>query len=206
MTKLQQVNEETMRFMRGKYALDEIGNGVDELNFCEKDELIFTIRIHDDRYTFQIGDASVDVADLEALEVVKNLIMAKKAPNRKPFPKDGIIDSNCGHRCDLCVHNVNGKISESHRKELKERFTRVYGENEWHVLCNGCHSGGVGGDFGCPPRQCIAQSGIDKCINCTNHPCSNTHAGLRPEIHTRTIYAEDVTWTILPFVHKQYGN
>jgi len=31
-------------------------------------------------------------------------------------------------------------------------------------------------------------------------------AGLKPEIHTNTIYAEDVTKIILPYVYGQYGN
>ena len=30
---LQKVSGETMRFMRSKYALDEVGNGKDELKF-----------------------------------------------------------------------------------------------------------------------------------------------------------------------------
>lgn len=32
-TMLQKVSEETMRFMRGKYVLDEVGDGKDELKF-----------------------------------------------------------------------------------------------------------------------------------------------------------------------------
>ena len=33
MTILEQVSHETMKFMRGKYRLDEIGDGKDELKF-----------------------------------------------------------------------------------------------------------------------------------------------------------------------------
>ena len=43
---------------------------------------------------------------------------------------------------------------------------------------------------------------------CKN-PCDKAHhlcAGLDPEIHTDIIYADDVTWAILPYVYKQYGN
>ena len=32
-TELQKVSEETMRFMRGQYALDEVSDGKDELKF-----------------------------------------------------------------------------------------------------------------------------------------------------------------------------
>lgn len=46
----------------------------------------------------------IPVSDLETLEAVKLLIIIKKNPNRKPFPKDRTIYSDCGMRCDLCVH------------------------------------------------------------------------------------------------------
>ena len=208
-TELQKVSAETMRFMRGLYALDEIGNGVNELTFRENDEIILTIRICDTHYDFHIGDKSISVADLEGLETAKKLIMARKEPNRKPFPKEQALYGDCGQRCDLCTHYDGGTISAELRGELVERLNRVYGSNtvaESYRLCPGCHNGGLDRDFNCDQRTCAAKHGADKCVNCPNHPCGLEGAGLRPEIHTRTIYAEDVTWTILPFVYKQYGN
>ncbi len=53
-TELQKVSEETIRFLRGKYVLDEVGNGKDELKFCKEDETLLTIYIRDDRYDFLI--------------------------------------------------------------------------------------------------------------------------------------------------------
>lgn len=53
-TMLDRVSEETMRFMRGKYLLDEVGNGKDELKFCHGQETVLTIYIRDDRFDFLI--------------------------------------------------------------------------------------------------------------------------------------------------------
>ena len=216
-TELQKVSEETMRFMRGKYALDEVGDGKDKLEFSENGETIVSIRIHETRYDFHVGENCVSVADLETLETVKQLILRKKKPNRKPFPKEQAIYASCGHRCDLCVHYAGGTISEKFRAELKERLIRVYaggvGDGGYWgddmVLCAGCHTGGLDKAFGCDSLKCAADNGVDKCQNCQKNPCEKARhfcQGLKPEIHTKTIAADDVTWTILPYVYGQYGN
>ena len=54
MNDLEKLSHEAMVFMRGKYRLDEIGNGKDELKFKQGQKTILTIYIHDDRYTFLI--------------------------------------------------------------------------------------------------------------------------------------------------------
>lgn len=54
MTILEQISHETMVFMRGKYRLDEIGDGKDELKFKQGQKTIVTIYIHDDKFTFLI--------------------------------------------------------------------------------------------------------------------------------------------------------
>ena len=54
MTALEQVSHETMVFMRGKYRLDEIGDGKDELKFKQGQKTILTVYIHEDRYTFLV--------------------------------------------------------------------------------------------------------------------------------------------------------
>ncbi|MBQ8822525.1 MAG: DUF3788 family protein [Lachnospiraceae bacterium] len=51
---LEQVSHETMVFMRGKYRLDEIGDGKDELKFKQGQKTILTIYIHEDKFTFLI--------------------------------------------------------------------------------------------------------------------------------------------------------
>ena len=53
-TELQKVSEETMRFMRGKYIADEIGDGNDTLRFRRGGKTILTIYIRDDRYDFHV--------------------------------------------------------------------------------------------------------------------------------------------------------
>ena len=52
MTLLEQISHETMVFMRGKYRLDEIGDGKDELKFKQGQKTIVTIYLHDDIYVF----------------------------------------------------------------------------------------------------------------------------------------------------------
>lgn len=54
MTTYEQISHETMVFMRGKYRLDEIGDGKDELKFKQGQKTILTIYIHEDKFTFLI--------------------------------------------------------------------------------------------------------------------------------------------------------
>lgn len=54
MTTLEQISHETMVFMRGKYRLDEIGDGKDVLKFMQGRRTIVTIYIHEDHYSFLI--------------------------------------------------------------------------------------------------------------------------------------------------------
>jgi len=216
---LQQISENIMIFMRGKYALDEIGDGKNELAFCENGNIIFTIRIYKSRYDFLIDDQCISVSDLETLDTVKELILKKKKPNRKPFAKKNAIVSDCGNRCDLCVHYTK-TFSEDFLIEIGRRILRVYSkrkkttkamEKNWKLKnkfppCSGCETGGIGNQYDCTQVRCAIRSGVDKCLNCRKYPCELSNVGLRPEIHTKTIYADDVTWAILPYVPKQYGN
>lgn len=54
MTELQKVIRETVSFMRGKYKLNEHGNGKNELKFKCGDKTILTIYIYEDRLDFLI--------------------------------------------------------------------------------------------------------------------------------------------------------
>lgn len=247
---LKKVSEETMRFMRGRYVVDEVGNGKDELKFRRGGKTVLTIYIRDDRYDFlvifgkaergefdarryefpqkirEIYDSSrtyhdgkwmlIPVADLETLEAVKQLVLIKKKPNRKPFPKEQAIYSSCGHRCDMCVHYNGGTVSEKLRAELKERLIRVYaggvGDGGYWgddmKLCDGCHTGGLDKTFSCESLKCAAEHNVDRCQNCPKNPCDKAHhlyQGKKPEIHTGVIAGDDVTWVILPYVYGQYG-
>ena len=243
-TELQKVSEETMRFMRGNYVLDEVPGkyyDIDCLKFRQGKRTILSINIHEDRYDFQIilGKAErvkfdaqrnefpqvirdiydnskalhdgmwllIPVVDLEMLEVVKKLILIKKNPNRKPFPKEQAIYGGCGHRCDLCVHYTGGTISDEFREELKERISRVYGVpqdyNEKMMLCPGCHNKP---DEDCQKKICAKAKGLDKCRDHDEYPCEKATAGWPPKIELKSILADDVTWAILPYVDRQYGN
>lgn len=54
MNNLEKVSHETMVFMRGKYRLDEIGDGRDELKFKQGQKTILTVYTHEDKFTFLI--------------------------------------------------------------------------------------------------------------------------------------------------------
>lgn len=76
-------------------------------------------------------------------------------------------------------------------------------------LCDGCHTGGLDKSFSCDALKCATQNGVDSCQSCLNKDCiksKHLYQGLKPEIHTKTILADDVTWAILPYVYYQYGN
>jgi hypothetical protein len=211
MTELEKVSEETMRFMRGKYKLDEVPGkyyDIGCLKFRQGKKTILSINIHEDHYDFQIifGKAERDkfearrgefpdsiqelydeahtyhdgkwmlirVDNLETLEVVKKMIMIKKIPNRKPFPKTHIHLSNCGHRCDLCVH-YKGRttFSADEIEYARECCSAVYGVSDWEKNCDGCHW-----------PDCTVESayyrkgkGIDKCSACGNYSSCTKTAG-----------------------------
>jgi len=249
-TKLQKVSAETMRFMRGKYRLDEVPCNIDNncIKFRQGNKTILAIYIHESRYDFlvifgkkerekfdmrrnefpqaiqDIYDNSktyhdgkwmmIPVTDLEILEAVKKLILIKKNPNRKPFPKENAIYASCGQRCDLCVHYSNATFSEEFRAELKQRLVRVYASGvgdggHWGddmKFCDGCHTGGLYKDFTCEPLNCAKAHGLDKCQDCHKNPCDKSTAGWRPQIELKHVLADDVTWAILPYVYRQYGN
>lgn len=54
MNSIEKISYETMKFMRGKYRLDEVGDGKDELKFKQGNKTILTIYIRNDRFTFLI--------------------------------------------------------------------------------------------------------------------------------------------------------
>jgi len=125
-TELQRVGEATMRFMRGKYVFDEVGDGKDELEFRENDvrgpqgvgETFISIRIREDRYDFHIN----------------------------------------------------------------------------------------GGGGNCEQKKCMVKKGVPNCRECGDYDDCNPEVGYSAGIEPRSILFDDVTWAILPYVHKQYGN
>ena len=150
----------------------------------------------------------IRVDDLVSLETVKQLIIIKKKPNRKPFPKEQAIYADCGHRCDLCVHYVGGVASEDFRKKLHNHVIRVYGWNPDDSVppCNGCSTGGLEGKYDCDQRKCAKDKGVPRCVDCSEYNCGKATVGWPPVIEAKSISADDVTWAILPYVEGQYGN
>jgi len=244
-TELEKVSAETMRFMRGKYNLDEVPGKyyeIDCLKFKQGKQTVLSINIHEDHFDFQIiyGKAErerfearigefpreirdlynnsralpdglwmlIRVDDLITLEAVKHMIMIKKKPNRKPFPKESAVYGECGHRCDLCVHYVGGTADESFRKKLHEHVCRVYGWNPDDAIppCNGCSNGGYDGKSGCEQKKCAKTKGVSRCMDCDEYACGKATAGWPPKIEAKFFRADDVTWAILPYVDGQYGN
>lgn len=240
-TELHKVKEEAMRFMRGKYVLDEVLGKYYELNclrFRQGKKTIVSINIHKDHYDFQIifGKAErekfeaikdefpcnivdlynesrilhdgmwllIRVDNMETLEAVKKMILIKKKPNRKPFPKENAVYGKCGHRCDLCIHFSGGTIIEDFRKELEERLTRVYDGADWSMRCSGCGTSGCHTQL-CDQIKCAKEKSCDTCVSCKQYPCSKATAGYA-ELGLKSFLADDITWAILPYVPYQYGN
>jgi len=234
-TELQKVSEETMRFMRGKYVLDEVPGkyyDIDCLKFRQGKRTILSINIHEDYYDFQIIYGKVErekfearlsefptaiqnlynnsralpdglwmlirVDDLKTLEVVKQMIMIKKRPNRKPFPKEQAVYADCGHRCDLCVHYTGRAGDEEFRGKLHEHVCRVYGWNPDDEVapCNGCSNGGLNGKFDCEQIKCAGDKGVERCLDCAQYDCGKATVGWKPAIEMRSISADDVNCTL----------
>ena len=241
MTELEKVSEETMRFMRGKYKLDEIPGkyyDIDCLKFRQGKRTILSINIHEDHYDFQIiyGKAErekfeirlsefpqaiqdlynnsralpdglwmlIRVENLEMLEAVKQMIMIKKNPNRKPLPKTHIHMSNCGHRCDLCVHyKGQTSFSADEMDYARECCSAVYGASGWEKNCDGCHFP----DCTVESAYCRKGKGTEKCWDCENFTTCTKTAGWPPKIHTRnTTICKKAIWKLRGFAHETYNS
>ena len=148
----------------------------------------------------------VRVDSLQMWEAVKNLILLKKNPNRKPLSKETLLYGKCGHRCDFCVHYTG--IAEEFRDSLIPHLNAVYGEqSDWSMRCTGCATPGCHclGECAelCEPLQCTQKNGLDSCLECAKYPCEKATVGYR-QLEHKNISADDVTWAILPYVPWQY--
>lgn len=240
MTALEQAGHQIMAFMRGRYCLDEVGDGKGELKFRQGKKTILTIYSREGRFDFMLIFGQKERAAFEArreefpswiqeiydsaktyhdgkwmlfpvsapeqVEALKPLIMIKKKPNRKPFPKEGAVYGQCGQRCDLCVHYIGQ--DEACRQEMIPPLTRMYGITDWSMRCGGCESDTCycKGEP-CPAKACAAEKGLAQCRDCGAHPCiratTSDHLSM---VHTETHDAQEITWGILPYVPYQYEN
>ena len=148
----------------------------------------------------------IDVTTLEQLEAVKRLILIKKKPNRKPFPKENAVYSKCGQRCDLCVHYTN--LDEELRAVMVSYLIKMWGTTDWNMRCGGCYSDNCYcKEDPCNAKSCASEKGCSECRNCKDFPCIKaTAADYRSIIHTEVHYADEITWAILPYVPMQYEN
>ena len=242
MTEHDKIRLETIKFMRGKYRLDEVAGmyyNIPCLKFRQGMKTIVSINMHETYYDFQIslGKAErekfeaikqefpieiqelydkertlhdgkwllIHVADLQALETVKKLILIKKKPNRKPFSKENAVYGKCGHRCDLCVHYTG--ITEEFRKMLIPHLTAVYNTSDWDLRCTGCDTPNChcccDGNTLCEPLKCLHVKQSNTCFDCINYPCEQATVGYN-QLEHKSISANDVTWAILPYVPYQY--
>lgn len=242
MTEHDKVRFETVKFMRGKYRLDEVAGmyyDIPCLKFRQNKKTILSINLHEDYFDFQIilgkeererfeavkhefpieiqalydrertlHDGKwllIRVADLKTLEFVKELLLIKKKPNRKPFSKENAVYGKCGHRCDLCVHYTG--ISEDFREMLIPHLTAVYDDPVWDMRCTGCDAPNChccrDGNELCEPLKCLHTKQLNTCFDCANYPCEQATVGYM-QLEHKNISADDVTWAILPYVPYQY--
>lgn len=162
--------------------------------------------IYDNSKTYHDGKWMMfPVTDLETLEDVKQMVLIKKNPNRKPFPKENAVYGKCGHRCDLCIHYTD--ITDEFREMLIPHLNAVYGVSSWDMRCTGCdtpdcHCCKKGNEL-CEPLKCISQKDNETCMDCNDYPCDKATVGYK-ELEHKTISPDDVTWAILPYVPNQY--
>ena len=153
---------------------------------------------HDGKWMF------IDVRNTEQLEEVKRLVLIKKKPNRKPFPKEGAVYSQCGQRCDLCIHYTG--VTEELRAVMEPQLIKMWDITDWSMRCEGCYSKECYTEDGlCNAKSCAPKKGLAECKECSEFPCVKaTSADYRSMIHTEVHYADEVTWGILPYVPWQY--
>lgn len=162
-------------------------------------------KYYDDAKTWHDGKwVFFDVNTLEQLNEIKKLIFIKKKPNRKNFSKDKVVYTQCGHRCDLCIHY--SKLDDTLRIEIEPHLVKMWNQEDWSMRCGGCYSQDCycKNDL-CGAKKCAFEKGITECIACDEYPCIKaTVADYRSMIHTEIHYADEITWGILPYVPWQY--
>lgn len=76
MNNLEKVSHDIMVFMRGKYRLDEIGDGKDELKFKQGGKTVLTVYTREDKFTFLIifGKKEREVFEARRDEFSKSIL------------------------------------------------------------------------------------------------------------------------------------
>ena len=154
--------------------------------------------LHDGRWLM------LPVKDKKDWETAQKLILLKKKPNRKPFPRESAVYSQCGQRCDLCIHYTG--TTDEQRALMKPHLNAMWGENSWSMRCGGCESDACYcKDDPCPAKACAAEKGLAQCKDCSVFPCLKaTTADHRSMLRAESHHADEITWAILPYVPCQY--
>lgn len=94
------------------------------------------------------------------------------------------------------------------RKKLHKHVCNVYGWNPDDTIlpCMGCTKGGISGKFDCEQIKCAKEKALHIAETARNIPAINATVGNPPIIKWRSFSTMDVTWAILPYVDRQYGN
>ncbi|MCL2446707.1 MAG: DUF3795 domain-containing protein [Oscillospiraceae bacterium] len=198
---LQQVSEAFGRFVYGQYVVRETAVSNEEIAFDCDDEELLRVRVHEDRYDMIIDGEVISAANMGEWEIVKQRILAKKEPNRVPFPKETAVYSKCGMRCDLCVYYTG--VSDEFREELKQIHRSFWDAEDFGddmKLCPGCHNKDTSK---CDKLKHARKQGLSSCLECKNFPCSDC-GHINIQIHPReagsVVPADVITWALLPYV------
>jgi len=202
-TQLQKVSEDFGRFVYGKYVVGETAISDSEIAFDCGGEALVSVRVHEDRYDFILDGEVFLVTNMDEWEGVKRRILAKKEPDRVPFPKDQAVYSRCGMRCDLCVHYTGGTVSDEFREELKRLVGSFWGEEDYGdkmMLCPGCFN--KKDSKKCDKHKHARRQGLDSCMECERYPCGDCgHVTMciHPREAGSRIEADVITWALLPY-------
>lgn len=106
MNTLEMVSHETMVFMRGKYRLDEIGDGKDELKFKQGQKTILAIYIHEDKYTFLIifGKKEREIFELQRESFSKYICDYYDTIQWKRYSEMYFNIMSCSITENVCIH------------------------------------------------------------------------------------------------------
>ena len=140
----------------------------------------------------------VPVADMDTLEAVKQLIVAKHEPNRKPFSKDIAVYSKCGMRCDLCVYYLNGVHGKDSPMMVEiQKILTNYWDEDFTWSCPGCFAKD---SDNCDKLDCAKEKDYAHCLECEEYPCGqcgSMNLTLQADV-SRT--AETLSWAIMPYI------
>jgi len=118
--------------------------------------------LHDGKWMF------IDIKDDAYIEEIKNMIMIKKKPNRKPENLKNAVLGKCCNRCDICPRYI---INQEKGRRFGDGAYKVYEDDNDYSSEQPC--------FGCPAKTradcvmiaCVEDKKIKDCSFCREFPC-----------------------------------